>query len=76
MWDNSLVVFSADNGGWPSQAGDNYPLIGGKFADLEGGTRVLAFATGWFEKRTPLLRGIRYRNSTVKVCVVAARQLS
>jgi arylsulfatase I/J len=37
MWADTLVVFSADNGGWPSQSGDNFPLIGGKFADLEGG---------------------------------------
>jgi arylsulfatase A-like enzyme len=36
MWPDTLVVFSADNGGWPAQSGDNTPLEGGKFADLEG----------------------------------------
>ena len=46
MWEDTLVVFTADNGGWLQQAGDNTPLFGGKFADLEGGTRTLAWASG------------------------------
>lgn len=46
LWDNTLLVFTADNGGCLDAAGDNTPLKGGKFSDLEGGTRVLAFATG------------------------------
>ena len=34
------------SGGWLEQGGSNAPLIGGKFADLEGGTRVTAFVSG------------------------------
>ena len=46
MWDNTLVLFSADNGGEVSAAGNNYPLRGGKYTDFAGGTRNVAFASG------------------------------
>ena len=45
MWDNSLLVFSSDNGG-PLETMTNYPLRGGKFSDWEGGVRSAAFASG------------------------------
>ena len=45
MWDNTLMVVSADNGGAPC-AGSNYPLKGSKTTMFEGGVRVLAFANG------------------------------
>lgn len=50
MWANSLVLFSADNGG-PSLVGgasfaNNYPLRGSKGNAFEGGTRVLAAVSG------------------------------
>jgi len=55
MWDNTLVVVSADNGGaqylspkgyqlWGS--GNNLPLRGGKTSEFEGGIRVNSFVTG------------------------------
>jgi arylsulfatase I/J len=48
MWDNTLVVMHADNGG-PLKAGaNNYPLKGGKFGNWEGGIRAAAFASGGF----------------------------
>ena len=34
LWDNTLIVFSADNGGnldLSKNAGNNYPLKGGKY---------------------------------------------
>ena len=45
MWDNTLMVVSADNGGAPC-AGSNYPLKGSKMTMFEGGVRSLAFANG------------------------------
>ena len=45
MWDNTLMVVSADNGGAPC-AGSNYPLKGAKISLFEGGVRSLAFANG------------------------------
>ena len=45
MWDNTLMVVSADNGGAPC-AGNNYPLKGSKMTMFEGGVRSLAFANG------------------------------
>ena len=45
MWDNTLMVVSADNGGAPC-AGSNYPLKGAKATLFEGGVRSLAFANG------------------------------
>eukprot|EP01084_Bolivina_argentea_P119808 212399_1 len=51
LWDNTLLVFTADNGG-PSgvdtKSGNNWPLRGGKHSDFEGGTRANAFVTGGF----------------------------
>eukprot|EP00929_Paragymnodinium_shiwhaense_P033329 TRINITY_DN18316_c0_g2_i1.p1 TRINITY_DN18316_c0_g2~~TRINITY_DN18316_c0_g2_i1.p1 ORF type:complete len:763 (-),score=112.99 TRINITY_DN18316_c0_g2_i1:608-2896(-) len=55
MWDNTLMVVSADNGGaqymsdvgyqlWGS--GNNHPLRGGKTSEFEGGIRVNSFVTG------------------------------
>ena len=45
MWDNTLMIVSADNGGAPC-AGSNYPLKGSKATMFEGGVRALAFANG------------------------------
>ena len=45
MWDNTLLIVSADNGGAPC-GGSNYPLKGSKGTFYEGGVRSLAFANG------------------------------
>ena len=45
MWDNTIMVVSADNGGAPCM-GSNYPLKGCKGTYFEGGVRALAFANG------------------------------
>ena len=46
MWNNTLVLFFADNGGPIYAGGNNYPLRGGKYSEFEGGVRVSAFASG------------------------------
>ena len=45
MWDNTIFVISADNGGAPC-GGSNYPLKGCKATFYDGGVRSLAFANG------------------------------
>ena len=46
MWDDTLIVFSADNGGPQYWAANNYPFRGGKMNDFEGGVRVISFIAG------------------------------
>jgi len=52
LYDNTLIVFSSDNGGPIYNNGtagaNNYPLRGGKASNWEGGVRVNAFASGGF----------------------------
>ncbi|XP_023932304.1 arylsulfatase J-like [Lingula anatina] len=43
MLENSLIVFSSDNGGAPKQGGDNAPYRGIKGSLWEGGIKVPAF---------------------------------
>lgn len=44
MWDNTLILYSADNGG--VGLGINYPLRGEKHSSWEGGMRTAAFVSG------------------------------
>jgi len=44
MWQNTLIVYSADNGG--KGDGINYPYRGEKRTNFEGGMRVAAFVSG------------------------------
>ena len=65
MWDNTLLVFSADNGGEITAAGNNYPLRGGKYTDFEGGVNVAAFASGGLVAANA--RGTR-TNELIHIC--------
>ncbi|XP_068248787.1 arylsulfatase B-like [Palaemon carinicauda] len=42
-YDNSVIIFTSDNGGPTVSAGNNWPLRGNKTTLWEGGTRVPAF---------------------------------
>ena len=44
MWQNTLLVFSADNGG--DDQANNYPQRGAKFSNWQGGVHVAAFVSG------------------------------
>jgi arylsulfatase B len=60
MWNNTLLVAAADNGG-PLGSANNYPLRGGKMTNWQGGTRANAFVSGGvvpFKQRGKKLTGI------------------
>lgn len=46
MLEDTLIIFTADNGGLPLASGNNYPLRGAKTTIFEGGTRAVAFVVG------------------------------
>jgi len=59
MWENTILLFTSDNGGPiyamknPALFGgaNNFPLRGGKTSDWEGGHRAIAFLTGGVVER-------------------------
>ena len=73
LWDNTLIIFSSDNGGEPSNNGgsdqfywfgngfaSNLPLRGRKRSAFEGGVHSPAFITGGYLPKS--LRGSTYNN--------------
>ena len=46
MWENTLFVWTTDNGSPVTGGGSNHPLKGGKGSNWEGGCRVPTFVTG------------------------------
>jgi len=48
LWQDTLLLFTSDNGGDILQSASNFPLKGGKTSFAEGGVRVNAFLSGGF----------------------------
>ena len=46
IWDDTLLIFTADNGGNTDTGGSNAPLRGAKATMYEGGMRAAAFVSG------------------------------
>ncbi|CAL4130265.1 unnamed protein product [Meganyctiphanes norvegica] len=53
QYENTIIVFSADNGGVPGHPESNHPLKGYKYDLWEGGTRGAAFVHSPILKDTP-----------------------
>ena len=52
MWNDTLMVFTTDNGGPVTVGANNYPLRGSKHTVWEGGTRGSAFIHGTMLQKT------------------------
>ena len=59
LWENTLFIFTSDNGGVYENVASNFPLRGGKESLQEGGVRALSFVN------SPLLQKSGYINTNL-----------
>jgi arylsulfatase A-like enzyme len=52
LWENTLMIFTTDNGGPVTEGANNYPLRGSKHTLWEGGTRGSVFVYGSMLEKT------------------------
>merc|ERR1719326_2198360 len=60
MWEDTIFIFTTDNGGNLHGSGNNYPLRGGKYTFWQGGCRAVGFVGGG-DNFIPLeMRGVNW----------------
>jgi len=59
LYDNTLVVFTADNGGETTRGASNYPFRGTKGEPFEGNTRVITTLAGGIIEKQGLFGQVR-----------------
>eukprot|EP00117_Sycon_ciliatum_P044235 scpid60590/ scgid4143/ Arylsulfatase B; N-acetylgalactosamine-4-sulfatase len=73
LWDNTLVVFTTDNGGEVTHGGNNWPLRGNKGTVWEGGTRGTAFIhASWLTTKGRTYNGIIHAVDWYPTLIAAA----
>ena len=82
LWEDTLIIFSSDNGGTYSGGACNYPYRGGKAGFFEGGVRTIALVGGGYIpsdqmgwKRTGLMHGADWTPTLLSIVGLDVNQI-
>lgn len=72
MENNTLIIFTTDNGGQNADGGNNWPLRGNKANNFEGGVRGFGFAWGEMLAKKSMTSALMHVTDWVPTLVNAA----